>query len=520
MIERGNDPSFANCGMPYYVGGTIKDRNKLLVSPIERLRQRYRLDVRPRQSVESIDRKAKQVRVKNLDTGELYTESYEKLILSPGAAPIKPPIPGVDLPGIYTLRNLDDADKLAEATSNAQRAVVVGGGFIGIEMAENLVHRGVETTLIERGSQILSPWDAEMVAPLEQLLAHRGVGLRLNDEASEFRQTRDGLEISLASGGTITADFVVLAIGVVPESTLASRAELETAPRGGIRVNSQQQTSDPDIYAVGDAVEVRDFVSGTPVQIPLAGPANRQGRIAADHIFGRESTYRGTQGTAIVGLWDQGAAMTGLSEKACQRLGTSYEKIYLHPSHHAGYYPGAEAMSLKVLFDPDSGKLLGAQAVGGAGIDKRIDVFAMALQAGMTVFDLEEAELAYAPQYGSAKDPVNMAGFIAAGVVRGDQPVAHAGQLLAGELADALLLDVRTEQEFAEAAIPTAVNIPLDELRERLDELPTDRPVVAYCKVGQRGYMATRLLMQRGYSVRNLSGGMTTYQQVAQRHAC
>lgn len=519
LIERGNDPSFANCGMPYYVGGTIEDRSKLLVSPIERLRQRYRLDVRPRQSVESIDRKAKQVQVKNLDTGQLYTESYDKLILSPGAAPIRPPVPGIDLPGIYTLRNLDDADKLAEATSNAQRAVIVGGGFIGLEMAENLAHRGLQTTLVERGSQILSPWDAEMVAPLEDLLASRGVGLRLNDEASEFRQTRDGLEISLASGGTLAADFVVLAIGVTPESTLASQSGIETAPRGGIRVNAHQQTSDPDVYAVGDAVEVRDFVSGTAVQVPLAGPANRQGRIAADHIFGRASTYRGTQGTAIVGLWDQGAAMTGLSEKACQRLGIDYEKIYLHPSHHAGYYPGAEAMSLKVLFDPQTGKLLGAQAVGGAGIDKRIDVFAMALQAGMTVFDLEEAELAYAPQYGSAKDPVNMAGFIAAGVVRGDHPVAHAEQVLSGELSDSLLLDVRTEQEFATAAIPTAVNIPLDELRERLDELPADQPVVAYCKVGQRGYMATRLLMQRGFNVRNLSGGMTTYQQVTHRQA-
>ncbi|MCO6042989.1 FAD-dependent oxidoreductase [Aeoliella sp. ICT_H6.2] len=514
MVERGSYPSFANCGMPYYIGGTIESRNKLLVSPIERLRQRYQLDVRVRESVESIDRANKQIVIRRLETGEQYTESYDKLILAPGAAPFRPPIPGIESPGIYTLRNLEDADRLAAATKGAQRAVVIGAGFIGIEMAENLVHRGLQTSLVELSPQILPPWDAEMVAPLEQLLRDRGVDLYLGDSATEFRPKDNGLQVVMNSGKTLAADFVVLAIGVRPESTLAADADLKVAQRGGIQVNRQQQTSDPDIYAVGDAIEVTDVVSGTPVQIPLAGPANRQGRIAADHIFGRDLEYRGTQGTAIVGLWDHGAAMTGLSEKACQRLGLEYEKVYLHPGDHAGYYPGATSMAVKVLFDPETGKLLGGQVVGKHGIDKRVDVLSMALQAGMSVFDLEESELAYAPQFGSAKDPINMAGFIAAGVLRGDQPVAHSKDLIDGEFEDAVLLDVRTPEEYAAGAIPGSVNVPLDELRDKLDSLPQGKPVVAYCKVGQRGYMATRILLLAGYQARNLSGGYTTYQQV------
>ncbi|WP_442482758.1 FAD-dependent oxidoreductase [Aeoliella sp. SH292] len=515
LVERGSYPSFANCGMPYYIGGTIASRDKLLVSPVERLRQRYQLDVRVRESVELIDRAAKQVTIRRLDSGEVYTESYDKLILSPGAAPFRPPIPGADLPRTYTLRTLEDADRLAEVTRDATRAVIIGAGFIGIEMAENLVHRGLETSLVELNQQILPPWDAEMVVPLERLLRERGVKMHLGDQAKEFRATEGGLEVVLASGHTLQADFVVLAIGVRPENTLAVDAGLNVAERGGIQVNCHQQTSDTDIYAVGDAIEVTDVVSGKPVQIPLAGPANRQGRIAADHIFGRESSYRGTQGTAIVGLWDHGAAMTGLSEKACQRLGIAYEKVYLHPADHAGYYPGATPMAMKIVFDPVSGKLLGGQVVGRDGIDKRTDVLAMAIQAGMTVEDLEEVELAYAPQYGSAKDPINMAGFIAAGVVRGDHPVVHASDLIAGKLDDAVLLDVRTPEEFAAGAVALGVNIPLDELRDRMDEIPRDKPVVAYCKVGQRGYMATRILKLAGYDVHNLSGGYITYEQVA-----
>ncbi|TWT78476.1 Coenzyme A disulfide reductase [Posidoniimonas polymericola] len=507
VLERGNDPSFANCGMPYYVGGQIATRDKLLVSPIERLQQRYRLDVRVRQSVEKIDREKKQVEVRDLTTGKVYTESYDKLILAPGAAPLRPPLPGIDLPGIYTLRNLDDADRLLAAAHGAKQAVIIGGGFIGLEMAENLVHRGIKTTVVERNTQILTPWDAEMAAPVAEHLKSKGVELILGDSAESFAESGGGLVVRLGSGADLPADMVVLSIGVKPENQLAVDAGLEVGPRGGIKVAPTMQTTDPDIYAVGDAVETTDAITGEPTQIPLAGPANRQGRIAADHIFGRDSTYRGTQGTAVVGVFDMTAAMTGLSEKACERLAIPCEKVYIHPAHHAGYYPGAQGMTLKLLFSPRDGRVLGAQAIGGDGVDKRIDVIAMAIQGKMTVYDLEEAELCYAPQYGSAKDPVNMAGFAAAGVLRGDQPVLHC------HAADnCLVLDVRTPGEHAAGAIDGAVNIPLEELRERHGELPKDQKILAYCKVGQRGYMATRLLNQLGYETANLSGGMTTHE--------
>jgi NADPH-dependent 2,4-dienoyl-CoA reductase/sulfur reductase-like enzyme/rhodanese-related sulfurtransferase len=511
LIERGSAPSFANCGMPYYIGGEIADRSKLLVTPVARLQSRYRLDVRPRSQVERIDRAAKQVTVRNLASGEVYDEAYDRLILSPGAAPYRPALPGVDLPGIFTLRNLDDADRLREATLHARLAVILGGGFIGLEMAENLVHRGLKVTLIERNGQLLTPWDAEMIAPLQSLLTEQGVDVRLGQSATSFHQTDGGLQVALANGEQLSADFVVLAIGVRPESSLAVAAGLAVGERGGIQVDTSMRTSDPDIYAVGDAIETFDPVSGEAMQIPLAGPANRQGRIAADHIFGRITAYRGTQGTAIVGLFGKTAAMTGLSEKACMRLQRPYEKVYLHAGHHAGYYPGAEQLSLKLLFDPQNGRILGAQAVGGTGVDKRIDVIATAMQGGLSVFDLEEAELCYAPQFGSAKDPVNMAGFIAAGVVRGDQPVRHSDALLTGRLGDVTLIDVRTPAEHTQGAIPGALNIDIDQLRQRLAEIPRDKPVVAYCQVGFRGYLATRILLQADFDAANLSGGYTTY---------
>lgn len=511
LIERGSDPSFANCGMPYYIGGEIAERGKLLVTPVARLEARYRLDVRPRSQVESIDRVAKRVTVRNLASGDVYGESYDKLILSPGAAPYRPALPGVDLPGIFTLRNLDDADRLREATLNSKQAVILGGGFIGIEMAENLVQRGLQVTLVERNNQVLTPWDTEMIAPLQALLRDKGVDVRLGESATGFQQTEGRLQVNLATGAAIPTDFVVLAIGVRPESSLAVAAGLAVSERGGIQVDEAMRTSDANIYAVGDAIETIDAVTGQPTQIPLAGPANRQGRIAADHIFGRSAAYRGTQGSAIVGLFGKSAAMTGLSEKTCVRMQRPYEKVYLHAGHHAGYYPGAEQLSLKLLFDPQDGTILGAQAVGGAGVDKRIDVLATAMQGGLTVFDLEEAELCYAPQFGSAKDPVNMAGFIAAGVVRGDQPVRHSDTFLAGRLGDVTLIDVRTPAEHAQGAIPGALNIEIDQLRQRLAEIPRDKPVVAYCQVGFRGYLATRILLQAGFDAANLSGGYTTY---------
>jgi NADPH-dependent 2,4-dienoyl-CoA reductase/sulfur reductase-like enzyme/rhodanese-related sulfurtransferase len=511
LLERGPDVSFANCGLPYYIGGEIVQRDKLLVVTPERLRQRFKLDVRTLSSVESLNRAAKTVRVRELDGGREYDLPYDKLILSPGAAPIRPPIPGIDLPGVFTLRNLSDTDRIKQTVNgNIREAVIVGAGFIGLELAENFVRRGIAATVLELANQILPPFDAEMTSPFAAHLAAKGVNVRLGQTAESIAATPHGLTLHLNSGDKLSAQLVVLGIGVRPENRLAVASGLEVGPRGGIRVNEHLQTSDPDIYAVGDAIETRDFVSGDKTQVPLAGPANRQGRIAADNIFGRASRYRGTQGTAIVGFFEYTAALTGAAEKTLQRLGKPYRKVYVHPAHHAGYYPGAQAMALKVLFDPQTGKLLGAQAVGGAGVDKRIDVLAVAIQAGMTVFDLEEMELCYAPQFGSAKDPVNMAGFVAAGLLRGDHPQIDWETIAANPTA-AFLLDVRTPQEYAAGHIPDAVNIPVDDLRSRLSEIPRDRPVAAYCQVGQRGYLATRILMQTGFNVSNLSGGYTTY---------
>ncbi len=404
-------------------------------------------------------------------------------------------------------------DRIKERVDQGvKQAVVVGAGFIGLELVENLVKRGVATTLVELQDQLLPPFDKEMTMPLVEIVREKGVTVLLTESADGFEETPNGLAVRLKSGRRLPAQLIILGIGVRPENKLAVDAGLEIGLRGGIRVNDFLQTSDPDIYAVGDAIEVNDFVSGDPTQVPLAGPANRQGRIAADNIFGRATRYRGTQGTAIVGVFGRTAAMTGASEKTLHRAGRPFRKIYIHPSHHAGYFPGAEAMTLKVLFDPETGRVLGAQAVGGAGVDKRIDVLAVAIQARMTVFDLEEMELAYAPQYGSAKDPINMAGFVAAGLLRDDHPQVDIEAILAVPTAERpFLLDVRTPREFALGHIPGAVNIPVDDLRSRFDELPQDRQIAAYCQVGQRGYLATRILRQKGLSVSNIGGGYKTY---------
>ena len=514
LFERGPDVSFANCGLPYYVGGEIDEREKLLVTTPERLRDRFNLDVRTRSSVEAVDRTAKTVRVRDLASGREYDEPYDKLILATGAAPVRPSIPGIDLPGVFTLRNLEDTDGIKERVDRGvKQAVLLGGGFISLELAENFVRRGISTTVVEKNKQVMTPFDAEMTTPIAQALTAKGVTLLLGRSAEVIEQTPEGLVVCLNSGERLPAQLVVVGVGVRPENTLAVGAGLEVGPRGGIRVNDHLQTTDPDIFAVGDAIEVKDVVSGDQTQVPLAGPANRQGRIAADNVFGRPTTYRGTQGTAILGFFDRTAAMTGASEKALRRAARPFRKVYVHPTHHAGYYPGAEAMTLKLLFDPTTGKLLGAQAVGGAGVDKRIDVLAVAIQAGMTVFDLEEMELAYAPQYGSAKDPINMAGFVAGGLLRGDHPQVDVEAVLAAPAADRVfLLDVRTPEEFASGHIPGAVNIPVDDLRSRLAELPRDRKIAAYCQVGQRGYLATRILLQAGYSAANVGGGYKTYQ--------
>ena len=509
--------SFANCGLPYYVGGEIAPREKLLVTTPERLRERFRLDVRTRCEVESIDRTARTVRVRELDTGREYDESYDRMILAPGAAPLRPPVPGVDLPHVLTLRNLQDVDRIkARVDAGGRRIVVVGAGFIGLELAENFVKRGVATTVVELQDQVLPPLDKEMTTPIVESLRSRGVDVLLGDSATGFAADGGGVTVQLKSGKTLSADLVILGVGVRPDSRLASDAGLDVGPRGGIRVKADMQTSDPAIFAVGDAIEVEDVVTRAAVQVPLAGPANRQGRIAANAIFRAPSApsshYRGTQGTAIVGVFDRIAAITGASEKVLRRAGVAYRKAYVHPAHHAGYYPGAEAMTLKILFDPGTGRILGAQGVGGAGVDKRIDVLSVAIQAGMTVFDLEEMELAYSPQFGSAKDPVNMAGFVAAGLVRGEHPQVDMEAALDGPPDDrTIILDVRTAKEFGDGHLPGAINIPVDELRGRIGELPRDRRILAYCQVGQRGYIATRILLQGGFDVANLGGGYKTY---------
>jgi NADPH-dependent 2,4-dienoyl-CoA reductase/sulfur reductase-like enzyme/rhodanese-related sulfurtransferase len=516
LFERGGNVSFANCGLPYYLGGVIADRQKLLVATPERFRDLFRIEVRIHHEVRAIDRAKKTVEVINTATGETLVERYDHLVLAPGAMPIRPPLPGIDLPRIYGVRNLDDADCIFRglAHQDARRAVIIGGGYIGLEMAENLVRRGIEVTIFEKLGQVMSPMDPEMVSPLHAELRRNGVDLQLNLGVGGFELDPDGsLTVITERSDHYTADLVILAVGVKPDVGLAARAGLEIGTLGGIRVDEQMRTSDPNILAVGDAVEVRDFVTGRWALVPLAGPANRQGRIAADVICGRDARYRGTQGTAVVGVFDLTLAMTGASEKVLRREGIPYQKIYTHPQHHAGYYPGAEGIAMKLLFAPEGGKILGAQAVGKAGVDKRIDVLALAIQKGATVFDLEEAELAYAPQYGSAKDPINMAGFVAGNILRGDVVPADWSQwkALAAQKKTPVTLDVRPPPAVAAGAIPGAIRIPLGELRERLDELPRDREIWVHCGVGQTSYYATRILMQNGFRVRNISGGITSY---------
>ena len=514
ILERGPDLSFANCGLPYYLGGEIQQRSKLLVTPLERLKVRYKLDARPHAEVTRIDRAAKRVLVRDRTSGREYAESYDKLILSPGAKPRVPGIPGGNLPGIFTLRTLEDTDRIFARLKDVKHAVLMGGGFISLEVAENLAHRGIGVTVVERNHQLLMPFDPEMTTPLVKALRNKGVGLILGGTVNRITSLDGGkLRAHLADGRELDADLVLAGIGVEPESQLAAEAGLELGLRGAIRVNRHMQTSDPDIYAAGDVVEVSDPISGQNLVVPLGGPANRQGRIAADHILGRSTTYRGTQGTAILRLFDLTAACTGASEKVLKRAGMAYRAAYLHPNNHAGYFPGAKAMCLKVLFDPRDGKLLGAQAVGGEGVDKRIDVLAMAIQGRMTVYDLEEAELCYAPPYGSAKDPVNMAGFICAGILRGDQPQVTVGELeeqrRSGSIA--AVVDVRGEDEFARGHLPGAINIPVDELRGRLGDVPPGR-VAVNCQVGMRGYLATRILLAAGRDVVNLSGGYLAWE--------
>lgn len=526
MVERGPYVSYANCGLPYHISGVIDKESSLLVASEQLFREQFAVDVRTNCEVISISPNDKTVALRNVVTGEVRMEPYDRLVLSPGAVSIRPPLPGIDLPGIFQVRTVPDARTIREWIEKgtdflegmykyggiqfvkpARRAVVIGGGFIGLETAENLVHLGFEVTLVEMLDQVLAPLDREFARLVEEHLKKHSVHMALGDGVAGFTQLEGGaLEVKTQSGKIYPADLVILALGVRPDTALAKAAGLEIGERGGIRVDDQMRTSDPDIFAVGDAIEVRDFVTGQWSLIALAGPANRQGRIAADVIVGRDSRFRGTQGTSIIGLFNGAAAWTGASEKTLKKIGnTDFEKIYLFPNSHAGYYPGAKMLALKVLFRKSDGRLMGAQALGedGPAVDKRISALAVALQMRATIYDLEEAELCYAPQFGSAKDAVNFAGMVAADILRGDMPLVHWA-----DVEDGFLLDVRQPVELVVESVPGSVNIPLGQLRARLSELPRDREILIICRSAQRAYYATRILLQNGFKARSISGGM------------
>lgn len=515
LIERGEHISFANCGLPYYIGETIKDRSKLLVQTVKGMSERFNLDIRNLSEALRIDPENKIVTIKNLQTGEVYEESYDKLLLSPGARPIIPPIPGLNENEVlFTLRNIPDTDKIKHYVDSnyPKKAVVIGGGFIGIEMAENLVDRGIEVTIIEMANQIMAPIDFEMASILHTHLKEKGVRLILENGVQSFAD--QGKKVILSDGAEIETDMTILSIGVRPENELAKTAELELGERGGIIVNEYLQTSNKDIYAVGDAVEVVDYMSGTKAMIPLAGPANRQGRIAANNMMGKNEKYQGTLGTSIAKVFDLTVAAVGNNEKILKRLSISYEAVHIHPNSHAGYYPGAAPIALKLIFDKETGKIYGAQAVGADGVDKRIDVIATAIKGGLTVEDLTNLELSYAPPYSSAKDPVNMAGYVATNIMEGDveQIQWHEVDQILED--GGLLIDVRepTEREFG--FIEGSVNIPLNDLRTRLEELPKDQTIYVSCQVGLRGYLASRILKNNGLYVKNVDGGWKTYSSV------
>ncbi|MBF0331830.1 MAG: FAD-dependent oxidoreductase [Candidatus Omnitrophica bacterium] len=513
MFERGEHISFANCGLPYHIGGIIPERQRLLVQTPQTMRARFRIDVRVKTEVLKIDREGKYLLTRDLATGLERKEPYDALILSPGAEPLRPPLPGIGSAKVCTLRSMADMDTIKAAVDGGavRKVVVIGGGYIGLEMAEALRERKLNVTLVELKDQVMEPVDPEMAAWLHQELALLGIDLRLGTAVKGFIEENNGLRLELSTGESMTCDLAILAIGVRPEAHLAKDAGLKIGERGGIVVDAQMRTSDAAIFAVGDAVEVTDLVTGVKTGIPLAGPANRQGRIAADAIFGKQAVYKSTQGTAICKVFGLSVGMTGANEKQLKYKSISYEKIYIHPTDHASYYPGASPISMKLLFDPASGKILGAQAVGRQGVDKRIDVLAVALRAGLTVQDLKDLELSYAPPYGSAKDPVNYLGFVASNVMDGMSRICHVEDIVKPR-PDQAVLDVRDQQEIDLGRIPGALHIPVNDLRQRMAELPKDRELLVYCKVGLRGYLACRILEQHGFKCRNLSGGYLTYE--------
>ena len=532
MFERGPFVSFANCGLPYHIGGDIQDRSQLLLQTPESFLARFNVDVRVMNEVVSIDRHSKQVTVKNLLDGSEYIQSYDFLLLSPGAGPVVPPISGIDNPLTHSLRNIPDMDRILQTIqmNKPEHATVVGGGFIGLEMMEAFHQLGIKTTLIEMADQVMTPVDREMAGFAHAEIREKGIDLKLgvalqaieyvpnehiasigSGEDTEHQHIEGELNLTLSNGESLTTDILIMAIGVRPETKLAKEAGLQIGELGGIYTNEMMQTSDPNIYAVGDAVEEKDFVTGAQTLVPLAGPANRQGRMAADNMLGRNETYQGTQGTAICKIFDLAVASTGKNEKQLKREGVDYEKVYVHTASHASYYPGAEIVSFKMLFDPKTGKIFGAQAVGKDGVDKRIDVMAVAQRAGMTIEQLQHLELSYAPPFGSAKDVINQAAFVANNIIKGDATPIHFDEM--DSLTDEqVLLDVRNPGELENVGfIKDAINIPVDQLRHRMDELPKDKEIVIYCQVGLRGNVAYRQLVNNGFKARNLIGGFRTF---------
>jgi NADPH-dependent 2,4-dienoyl-CoA reductase/sulfur reductase-like enzyme/rhodanese-related sulfurtransferase len=522
MFEKGPHVSFANCGLPYFVGGEIAEKEDLLVQTPEGLRSRFNLDVRVLSEVITIDPANQKIEIHDSHKGESYWESYDELVLSTGASPLKPPIPGIDLEGHFTVRTIPDIEAIKTWITNhkPRQAVVVGGGFIGLEMVEQLHRLGLQITVVEALPQVMAPLDPEMAAWLHQKLRDKNVDLYLGDSVAKFDIAKPGEEaqasiLELKSGQRIPADLVILGMGVRPEIKLGKEAGLEIGSKGGFRVNDLLQTNIPHIWAIGDAIEVRDFVTGDWTLIPLAGPANRQGRMVAENIFGNTMKYSGTCGTAILRLFDLSVASTGANEKTLKAKNISYDVVHLHPPCHASYYPGASRLTMKVLFDPQTGKLLGAQMLGKEGVDKRIDVFATALKAGMTVHDLADLELAYAPPFGSAKDPINLAGMVAGHVITGEVKNCQWHEIENLDAETTVVLDIRDEDEREEGYIPGSLHIPLPQLRNRFSELPKNREIITYCQTGQRSYFASQFLAQHGFKVRNLTGAYCTWRVTA-----
>lgn len=506
LFERDEYISFANCGLPYYIGNTIKERHKLLVQTPESMNARFDIDVRVKSEIIEVDTAGKKVTVRSQTKGT-YEETYDTLILSPGARALRPGIPGIDNKKILALRNIPDTDAIKATTQKEgiQKAAVIGGGFIGVEMAENLMNIGIEVTLVEAGPHILAPFDSDMVVAAEKEMEQKGVNLILDDGVKSFEDSGEEIVIYLNSGKTVLSDFVILAIGVAPDTAFLKESGILLGAKGHIKVNDHMQTNIEDVYAVGDAVEVIDFVTGNVTAVALAGPANKQGRIAADNAAGLDSTYKGTQGTSILKVFDLTAAATGKNERELKRLGIPYKKVNTHPVSHASYYPGAAPMALKLIFN-EEGKILGAQGIGYDGVDKRIDVIATVIRLKGSIYDLQELELAYAPPFSSAKDPVNMAGYVAANVLKGKSHLAD-WKDLDMDKDDYIVLDVRSEIEYNNGHLEGAINIPVDELRGRLGELDREKTIVEYCQVGLRGYVADRILSQNGFKVVNITGG-------------